>query len=53
VGKMTEDVPMEIRGRIPNGVVVLEGELPLPEGTTVTDSRRAGLAVLHRPPGPP
>jgi hypothetical protein len=29
---------MEVRGRIHHGVVVLEGELPLPEGTTVTVS---------------
>jgi hypothetical protein len=29
---------MEIRGRVHNGVVVLEGELPLPEGTLVTVS---------------
>jgi hypothetical protein len=29
---------MEIRGRVCNGVVVLEGELPLPEGTLVTVS---------------
>ena len=27
---------MEIRGRVENGVVVLEGGLPLPEGTAVT-----------------
>jgi hypothetical protein len=29
---------MEVRGRVQNGVVVLEGELPLPEGTIVTVS---------------
>jgi hypothetical protein len=29
---------MEIRGRVHNGVVVLEGDLPLPEGTIVTVS---------------
>jgi hypothetical protein len=29
---------MEIRGRVHNGVVVLEGELPLPEGAAVTVS---------------
>jgi hypothetical protein len=29
---------MEIRGRVHNGVVVLEGELLLPEGTMVTVS---------------
>ena len=27
---------MELQGRVHNGVVVLEGELPLPEGTPVT-----------------
>jgi hypothetical protein len=31
---------MEVQGRIHNGVVVLEGELPLPEGTMVTVSYR-------------
>jgi len=29
---------MEIRGRVHNGVVVLEGALPLPEGAMVTVS---------------
>ena len=29
---------MEIQGRVQNGVVVLEGEVPLPEGTVVTVS---------------
>jgi hypothetical protein len=29
---------MEIRGRVHNGVVVLEGDLTLPEGTIVTVS---------------
>ena len=33
--KTTENAGMEIRGRVHNGVVVLEGELPLPEGTEV------------------
>jgi hypothetical protein len=33
-----ENGSMEIRGRVHNGVVVLEGELPLPEGTLVTVS---------------
>ena len=33
---------MEIRSRIHNGVVVLEGELPLPEGTEVIVSSRGG-----------
>jgi hypothetical protein len=33
-----ENNRMEVQGRIHNGVVVLEGELPLPEGTTVTVS---------------
>ena len=32
---------MEIRGRVHNGVVVLEGELPLPEGTEVIVSSGA------------
>ena len=27
---------MEVQGRVHNGVVVLEGELPWPEGTLVT-----------------
>jgi hypothetical protein len=35
VEKVTENGGMEIRGRVHNGVVVLEGELPLPEGTMV------------------
>jgi len=38
VGKMTENDDMEIQGRLHNGVVVLEGDLPLPEGTMVTVS---------------
>ena len=29
---------MGIRSRVQNGVVILEGELPLPEGTIVTVS---------------
>jgi hypothetical protein len=33
---MGENDGMEIQGRIHNGVVVLEGELPLPEGAIVT-----------------
>jgi hypothetical protein len=37
-GKPTENGGMEIRGRIHNGVVVLEGELSLPEGTMATVS---------------
>ncbi len=41
---------MEIQGRVHNGVVVLESEVPLPEGAVVTVSypapSRAG------PPGP-
>jgi len=32
---------MEIPGRVHNGVVVLEGELPLPEGAVVTVSYTA------------
>ncbi len=35
-GQTTENGGMEIRGRIRNGVVVLEGEPSLPEGTMVT-----------------
>jgi hypothetical protein len=35
---------MEILGRVHNGVVVLEGEAPLPEGTVVM--------VLYPAPGP-
>ena len=37
-GTATENAAMEIRGRVHNGVVVLEGELPLPEGAVVTVS---------------
>ncbi len=39
--KPTENVGMEIRGRVHNGVVVLEGELSLPEGTEVIVSSGA------------
>ena len=39
---------MELRGRVHNGVVVLEGELPLPEGAVVTVSYTAPSRV-----GPP
>jgi len=35
-GRMKENYGMEIRGRVQNGVVVLDGEIPLPEGATVT-----------------
>jgi hypothetical protein len=38
VTTMTEDACMEIPGRVRNGVVVLEGDLRLPEGTLVTVS---------------
>jgi hypothetical protein len=40
---------MEIRGRVHNGVVVLEGELPLPEGTEVIVS--PGAAPETKPVG--
>ena len=40
---------MEIRGRVHNGVVVLEGELPLPEGTEVIVS--SGAAPETKPVG--
>ncbi len=36
---------MEIPGRVHNGVVVLEGELPLPEGAAVTVSYSAPSSV--------
>ncbi len=36
---------MEIRGRVQNGVVVLDGEIPLPEGATVTVSYPVALPV--------
>jgi hypothetical protein len=39
-----EDGGREIRGRVPNGVVVPQAELPLPEGTVVTASRDAAPA---------
>ena len=42
----TDDDVMEIRGRVHNGVVVLDGELTLPEGTVVTVS-------FPPVPGPP
>jgi len=38
IEKVTENGDMEIRGRVHNGVVVLEGALPLPEGAMVTVS---------------
>ncbi len=37
---------MEIRGRIHNGFVILEGELSLPEGTIVTVSDAVSAAEL-------
>ena len=40
---------MEIRGRVHNSVVVLEGELPLPEGTEVIVS--SGTAPKTKPVG--
>ncbi len=36
---------MEIPGRVQNGVVVLEGEVPLPEGALVTVSYPVPLPV--------
>ncbi len=47
--KTTENTGMEIRGRVHNGVVVLEGELPLPEGTEVIVS--SGAAPETKPVG--
>ncbi len=47
--KTTENAGMEIRGRVQNGVVVLEGELPLPEGTEVIVS--SGPAPETKPVG--
>ena len=47
--KTTENAGMEIRGRVHNGVVVLEGELPLPEGTEVIVS--SGAAPETKPVG--
>ena len=47
--KTTENAGMEIRGRVHNGVVVLEGELPLPEGTEVIVS--SGAAPEIKPVG--
>lgn len=38
---------MKILGRVHNGVVVLDGELPLPEGTVVTVSCK--VAPVTRP----
>ena len=35
-GRSGQNDGMEVQGRIHNGVVVLEGDLPLPEGTRVT-----------------
>lgn len=40
---------MEVHGRIHNGVVVLEGELPWPEGTPVTVLYR-GAPTSESPP---
>lgn len=42
---------MEIRGRVHNGVVVLEGELSLPEGAVVVVSYLAS-APTQRPDSP-
>lgn len=40
---------MEIPGRVHNGVVVLEGGPPLPEGTVVRVSYHAGPAIHVSP----
>lgn len=45
--KTTENAGMEIRGRVHNGVMVLEGEFPLPEGTEVIVS--SGAAPETKP----
>jgi hypothetical protein len=45
---MRDNLGMEVQGRISNGVVVLEGELPWPEGTMVTVSGRG--APPAKPP---
>ena len=49
---MAENEGMEIRGRIRNGLVVLEGERSLPEGTMVTvfypDAPSTEPPVTHR-----
>ncbi len=47
--KTTENTGMETRGRVHNGVVVLEGELRLPEGTEVVVS--SGAAPETKPVG--
>ncbi|MGO8900798.1 MAG: hypothetical protein ACLQU5_20965 [Isosphaeraceae bacterium] len=49
--KTTENAGMEIRGRVHNGVVVLEGELPLPEGTEVEVIVSSGAAPETKPVG--
>jgi hypothetical protein len=45
VGEVRENDGMEVQGRVQNGVVVVEGELPLPEGTMVTVSFRGTPAA--------
>ena len=40
---------MEVQGRVHNGIVVLEGELPVPDGTMVTVSYHE--AEPAKPPG--
>jgi hypothetical protein len=42
LGILTENDGMVIRGRVQNGVVVMENEISLPEGTEVTVVVRTG-----------
>jgi hypothetical protein len=53
VVEIRDNPGMEVQGRIHNGVVVLDSELPLPEGTMVTVSYRgtppAKPPEAHRP----
>jgi len=46
----TENAGMEIRGRVHNGVVVIEGEVPLPEGAAVTVTYPAPAAITPSVP---
>jgi len=41
---------MEIRGRVHNGVVVIEGEVPLPEGAAVTVTYPAPAGITPSVP---
>ena len=45
IGEAPENARMEILGRVHNGVVVLDGEPPLPEGTVVTVSCKVAPAT--------